>query len=263
MSKTTIDRRGALKRIGTSAFGASVLGSGTAAATHEQLDIWIYPNEESDREKAKNEIWNALLHFLDQLLANDVMPAYGLHVYENNTNRTEDDSECDGSTYFNEFKQWIDDNRSDVDNVHIGVTDHTAFANAAGHSKGNSAWNPSTPGKAFVGTEGGYGSGINDKARYKNLAVQEVAHTLITHDYVTDMTEGDEHDLGKLRSFQSSTPMLTFYEDGPNPCGDIGDRSQKGTCKEDVTWDETHDLDVTQCTMDAIEETKNKESGSH
>ena len=103
-----------------------------------------------------------------------------------------------------------------------------------------------------------------DVERYKNLAVQEPLHNMICSEYsiVSDMTEGDEHDLGEITSSKGpSTPMLTFYERSDTHPTREHDRSEKGDCQtENATWDETHTRTVTNCTDDAVYWTAEKET---
>lgn len=102
----------------------------------------------------------------------------------------------------------------------------------------------------------------NDKARWKNLAVQEPIHNMVCseYSYVSDMMTGDEHDLGKINSSGQSTPMLTFYERSDTHPTRQHDRSGKGDCGPDNTWAETHTLDLTSCSIDAIDYTSYNET---
>jgi hypothetical protein len=221
--------------------------------------VYLYPNKSwaTDEEKARNEVADALSTFGRQLYNSAVIDYWEINLYEGHTDCEYEYGEDDGSTYKTNFYNWIDSNYGSRRGIHLGVTHHTSFANAESMSPGDSAFQACT--KAFVGTKGDYDVTEEDKQRWMNLAVQEPAHNMIVDDY-HDKDAGDEHDLGEIKSSGSSTPMLTFYErEDTHPTRDH-DRSGKGECSEDGTWDGTHIRTVTTCTEDAIQATAEEEA---
>lgn len=251
-----INRRSALKRIGASAAGTTILGAGTAAAGGK-LSILVWPERSSDRDAVDNEIFDALAHFLLQLQDNDAIGDFSL-VTKNETVKetfdiTYDESECDDIAWFRDFKQGVEDGNFDED-VHVAVTDKTNFANALGE-----CWGSNGPGAAYVGTAGGYSGTDEDTQRFKNLAKQEVGHVIINEDHIpnNDDLEHPEHALGLVTDSGESTPMVTFYEETPdnNPCDDLGGESSNGNCHSTNNWDGSHQKDVTQCAIDAVKAT--------
>lgn len=225
------------------------------------LGIYLYPNENHDRDEARYDVRYAVETACDELLNYNAIDYYSIKLYDYETNVNYVDGEDDGGTYYRNFKDWVDNNYGAYKGVHLGVTNHTNFANAEVVSKNATAWVANT--KAFVGTAGGYDVGNSDVERYKNLAVQEPIHNMVTMDYnyVADMTEGDEHDLGMVTTSGSSTPMITFYERGDTHPTRSHDRSGKGDCENgSVTWDESHTRSLTFCTKEAISHTASMES---
>lgn len=227
---------------------------GTPEIGEETLSVYLYPNEQGDRNRTKNGVLNAVKHMCDEVYNNTAVQYYEIALYDSESDVNVVYGEADGSTYFNNFKNWLDNQGYyDYAGVHLGVTYSTNFANAEYVAKGETAWVSGTA--AFVGTAGGYSVTSNDKARWKNLAVQEPIHNMVSSEYncVSDKTDGDEHDLGKINSSGQSTPMLTFYERSDTHPTRQHDRSGKGNCGPDNTWDETHTLDLTSCSLNAID----------
>lgn len=130
------------------------------------------------------------------------------------------------------------------------------MANAEHVEKGESAFLACT--KAYIGIDGGYSVTNNDQERYSNLAIQEPGHNMIVRDY-HNLDDGEDHDLGEVKSDGTSTPMITFYENGNAHPNLSKDRSGKGDCAEDGSWDGSHQQKVTNCTREAIEATVNGE----
>lgn len=227
---------------------------GTPEIGEETLSIFIYPNETGDRYEAKYPVRNALKNACDQIYYNTGVQYYEIALYDYESGVNEVEGEDDGGTYFNNFKSWLNNQGYyDYMGVHLGVTDSTNFANAEYVGKGETCWDNGAA--AFVGTAGGYSVTSNDQARWENLAVQEPVHDMVTleYTYVDDKTDGDEHDLGKINSSGESTPMLTFYERSDTHPTRQHDRSGKGNCNPNNTWNETHTLDLTTCTIDSID----------
>ncbi|USZ69466.1 hypothetical protein NGM10_06950 [Halorussus salilacus] len=227
----------------------------------ETLSVYLYPNETGDREEAKNEVYDAVKSACDEIYDKTAVQYYEIALYDYESNVDEVEDEDDGDTYFTNFKDWLgDQGYYDYNGVHLGVTDSTNFANAEYVGKGETCWVNGTA--AFVGTAGGYDVTNNDTARWKNLAVQEPIHNMVSmeYTYVDDLTEGDEHDLGIIDSDGDSTPMLTFYERDDTHPTRKHDRSGKGDCAPDNTWDNTHRLDLTSCSIDAIDYTSYQET---
>lgn len=244
----------------------NLVTKGTPEVGGRNLDLLLYPNEDDDgdRDRAKNEVRNALETACDQLLNNNAFEYYEINLYKDETKCDYVEGEPKASTYFNNFKDYIDNNHGSRRGVHLGVTNHTNYAEGERVSKGGTAWVANT--KALIGTAGGYDVNVDDKERYKNLAVQEPLHNMISSEYsiVSDMTEGDEHDLGKITTSSKkrpSTPMLTFYERSDTHPNRENDRSGKGDCKtQNATWDGTHTRTLTNCTEDAVYWTSQKET---
>jgi hypothetical protein len=234
----------------------NLVAKGDPEVGGRNLDLLLYPNEkkDGDRDRARNEIWPALETACDQLLNSNALEYYEINLCNDETNCEYIEGEPKGSTYFNNFQNYIDNNHGTRRGVHLGVTDHTNYAEGEHVGKGDTAWVATT--KAFVGTAGGYDVNADDKERYKNLSVQEPLHNMISSEYsaVNDMTNGDEHDLGKITSsYGPSTPMLTFYERKDTHPNREHDRSEQGECQtKDATWAETHTRTLTNCTEDAV-----------
>ncbi len=58
-----------------------------------------------------------------------------------------------------------------------------------------------------------------------------------------------------------STPMLTFYERSDTHPTRDHDRTGRGACENgQLTWDGTHTLRLTSCTVAAVERTANNET---
>lgn len=221
------------------------------------LSIFLYPNKEQDEDEARNEVKNALVNLGDQLYNNGAITYWGINLYEGFTNCDYVWGEDDGDTYFDNFKNWVYENKGGLAGVHLGITHSTNFANAEYVGKGETAFKACTT--AFVGTSGNYWVTMNDKGRWMNLAIQEPCHNIV-HDSYHNLTNGDEHDLGRITETGDSTPMLTFYErDNTHPTRSH-DRSGKGECSGTDSWNETHTLDVTDCTIDAIDATAKGET---
>lgn len=241
----------------------NIVAKGDPVVGGRNLDLLVYPNEQRDRDPAENNVISALENSMDQLLNENSFDYYEINLYMSETDVNHIEGEDDGSTYFNNFATWVDNNFGGRKGVHLGVTSSTNFANAQFVGKGETAWVANTV--AFVGTAGGYDVGDDDVERYKNLSVQEPLHNMISSEYnfVSDMTEGDEHDLGMITGAGSSTPMLTFYErDDTHPLFSH-DRSGKGDCQQDsefVIWAGTHTRTVTTCTEDAVSHSSNNET---
>lgn len=234
---------------------------GTPEVGEEILAVYLYPNESGDRYEAEYPVRNAVKHMCDEVYNNTVVQYYEINLYDYESSVNEVEGEDDGSTYFNNFKSWLNNQGYyDYRGIHMGVTDSTNFANAEYVGKGETSWVSGTA--AFVGTAGGYSVTSNDKARWKNLAVQEPIHNMVCseYSYVSNMMSGDEHDLGKINSSGQSTPMLTFYERSDTHPNRQHDRSGKGDCGPDNTWAETHTLDLTSCSIDAIDYTSYNET---
>lgn len=256
MLSNSIKRRDALKKIGASAAGTAVLGTGTAAAGGK-LSIFIWPQRDSDTDEVDNEVFDALAHFLLQLQDEGALSDLSLTA-QNETLKskygiTYDDSKCDDDIWFSDFQQAIENDSFDED-VHVAVTDQSNFANASGE-----CWGANGPAFAWVGTEGGYPHTTNETQRYKNLAKQEVGHVIINEERIPNDDDLDhpEHALGLVTDTGDSTPMVTFYEETPdhNPCYDLGGESSNGNCSSTNDWDGTHQRDVTQCAVDAVKAT--------
>lgn len=220
------------------------------------LSIFLYPNLSRDEEEARNGVKDALVNLCNQLYFNGVVTYWAINLYEGTTDCDYEYAEDDGSTYYNNFRDWVDTNQSGLNGIHLGVTHSTNFANAETVSKGETAFNACT--KAFVGTRQWYTETNEDKKRWMNLAIQEPCHNMICDAY-HDLTDGDEHDLGMITNSGDSTPMLTFYERDDTHPTRSHDRSGKG-CTKYNRWEETHTHDVTDCTIDAIDKTINGET---
>lgn len=228
---------------------------GTPEVGGENLSVFLYPNKSGDRYEAEWPVRNAVKDACDEIYENTSVQYYEISLYNSESEVNEVEGEDDGGTYFSNFKSWLSaQGYYDYNGVHLGVTDSTNFANAEHVAKGETAWVNGTA--AFVGTAGGYDVDVYDKNRWENLAIQEPVHNIVCSEYdsVSDMTEGDEHDLGKIDSNGDSTPMLTFYErsDTHPDLNSDPDRSGKGECGPDNNWGESHTRDLTNCTLDAI-----------
>lgn len=179
-------------------------------------------------------------------------------MYEGTTECNYDQNDDRGEPYFSNFNDFVDNNTGHLRGVHLGVTNHTNYAEGERLlGRGESGFNTCT--KAFVGTKGAYGVTWEDKKRWANLAIQEPCHNLIYKGY-HNLTDGNEHDLGMITGSGDSTPMLTFYERDDTHPNQEEDRSGKGVCTEYNRWGETHTQDVTDCTISAISKTADEEA---
>lgn len=270
MEKNKINRRNALKKIGGTVGAVSIMGTGVTSAS-DLLDIHIWKHKASDDDEARYDIFNALVNFMDQLVANDAIGNYSISL-EDRLLKDEIGEYTGGQCPKGENEWWgkvqdffdPDDSDSDEINnqckdgdVHIAVTDQTNQAGARGVAWDNSC----PPGMAFVGTKGDYGYTYEHKERYQNAAIQEVGHTLMDKSYITvDVggTDGDDqHALGTITRKGRSTPMVTFYErEGLNACRNPSpELASKGKCDNTYDWDNVHTKEVTQCTIDVIKKT--------
>lgn len=115
--------------------------------------------------------------------------------------------------------------------------------------------------KEGVATTDNYSFGTD---YYKNIVVHEVCHTLIHYfgpnnssncDYVASKVDGSQHDLGEDVYYSGdffNSPMVTGHND----------RAKYGTCNQDnTTVDEI--LELTPCTMDALQHSANHELNGH
>ena len=90
-------------------------------------------------ERARNQVRYALETACDQLLNSNSIEYYEINLYESETNCNYIEGEDDGDTYFDNFKTWVDNNYGSRRGVHLGVTNHTNFANAEYVAKGETA----------------------------------------------------------------------------------------------------------------------------
>lgn len=203
------------------------------------------------------------------------MDDYWIHSYTNNTGSegVTDPSGGRSNDYFDDFKQFIDDDVGGGWGVHLGVTNQTKYAEAEHAYVDYNAWGYKT--KAYVGIKGGYDVTNEDKERYQNLAIQETLHNMCIQNIYHDSSTGDEdlleprypddhmaeHQLGWISSdystYADSSPMITYYEHGnAHPVDDNApDLTGDGACSTSISWDENHTQQLTNCTEDAVDYT--------
>lgn len=258
MSDTNTTRRGLLKKTGAVTGGLAIVGSGVVSAS-PSLSVEINPlesNTQGDLNAIEDRVDDFLMlveYYCQYSGSSSVSFSYDVTVG--------DEIDWDGSA--SECTQWISDlgaaKHSEMyKDIHIVVSDVDRFARAS-ENPDYKAWT-STTCFEYVGTSENYDSIVdNPKERYKNAAVQEMIHLMVDESVADNVSNGrhGEHTLGKIRDDGSSTPALTFYENGnSNPCWSNGgdDLSGQSPCAGDTSWNGTHGS-VTDCTLEAIKQT--------
>ena len=289
MSDINSSRRNVLKTVGASAVGLTTVSTGVSSASHlDSLSVRIH-NRKDVSDSTMDDIQDAVSGFLRQLYENSAIGGYVLKVdsktlydryhgeemccnaldsYDKCDIELKD--ECDGDWFDEATNAVVHDPLMDED-VHLFATTGTNFASAySPDNEEGEAWMDG-PATCWVGTAGDYDSTPDEVGRIKNLAIQEIGHTLIDDDVIDDRDSYDdageaEHALGTLvrpsywASYGPVTPMATYYEDdGVNPCGHHkGNAIREGECSSDINWNEEHTQEVTDCTIDAIRKTNDK-----
>lgn len=238
-------------------------GGGTRDTTN--LYLFLYPHEDNGetQNEAEGPVADALATMGDRLVNANAIDRWEIRSWVGYTENESDIGDPDddrGEPYFSDFDSWIGSNAQSI-GVHLGVTSQSKYAEGEYVDGSYNAWNSKTV--SFVGIQGGYSVGNDDQERYLNLSVQEPLHNMVVEDYYSseDLTDGDEHDLGKLMPYSpwdtvgSSTPMITFYERSDTHPNREHDRSGKGQCTDDVDWDEYHERYLTSCTVEAVDVT--------
>lgn len=185
---------------------------------------------------------------MDQVLNNtSTIPGYRVESYDCDFDYT-DDEYSDENSLLDAWNTWLNDNGYTGRGSHMITHDHSP--GHPGASAGGSPW-----------TELSYGHATkrSSASAQTNTLLHELGHQFVRHSEVKDMTNGDEHDLGKnFEYYDGQLPYLALSPLG-NSCGtNDGDCSRQcdGGCDDPPTiCKDTWTEELTSCTVTGYERT--------
>lgn len=180
---------------------------------------------------------------MDQVLDNTSgIPGYIVESYSCDFDRTD----YPDKNLINAWKTWLKDNGYTERASHMVA--HDQSSGAPGASGGDSPW---------TGFSFGHSRKRSSDANTTNTVLHEIGHQFIRHAEVDDLTDGDEHDLGKNIKYYDG--QLSYLAESPlsTSCGTNGgdcSRHCDGGCDSNFcrdTWTE----EWTSCSVTGFERT--------
>jgi hypothetical protein len=216
---------------------SSQTSRGDPISADYHLSIYQYPNNSGDDTECKNVMLDALTGFCDQLYENTQVDYYEISITYKHPWIGDNDSTA--KQMKNDFRSWLS-GRNPPRGSHLLVTDFVSYGYADLGNGGPTSFNDWLA--CVMGTE-------LAEQFWKNGGIHEVAHNLVDKNSVTgSYIEDEQHDLGKVynQTGDPASPMCTSYEHEHGPHGD---------CNNDAFFDQAYTTTVTQCTLDAIDQT--------
>lgn len=210
------------------------------------LTIYVYPNSTEDEEAARNNILNGLTDFCNQLFNSGRITDYAIYL---NANDRPDLDDSGYNDHYLAFKNWYEGRYDDRVGMHLAVdSDYTGGRADGGEGREQDRTdNVTTFSIARCGVAGIQIGGSEARA----TAVHECLHPTINNrlSKVDDLIKDDEHQLGKVYSDGTSSPLVNNY--GLS-------MSQYGSCSSNNSED-GQGTNLTNCTSLAVEYTADNE----
>jgi hypothetical protein len=221
--------------------GYNTLASGGSYSGYKDLYIRLYANTSSIESRLTSYVENGFSSILDQLLNNNAIDYYQISLCDENFNI----SFSDKGDFLSKFRSECKDRGYDA---YIGA--HLA---AGTGMNGGVAYSGTNYSSFKQPTYGVFNCDGTPKEAEKNVAIQEAFHGVIDTDLsgirwrvthgMTNSEEGDnDHDLGKVYSDGSVSPMCTGYDDS---------HARHGDCANSNAWFGFYKATLTDCTVAA------------
>ena len=189
-----------------------------------------------------NTAKDGLVWTLDDAYQYGYINGYKLTFYE-----MDDDLGC--TNLLSDFTDWRNGYDQTQSGFHILANDCSQENVSSGAQDGANAWETDSSGQATRAASGG---GSKDDARFRNSNAHEMIHAFVlgSCNYVDNMIEQSEHDLGKV-----------YDNNDVSPIGD-SNSSDRGTCSSSLN---RHDdrTEPTNCSIKAIKYSANHTYGGH
>lgn len=193
----------------------------------------------------------ALKHMCDQLYENSTVDYYEIAITYDHPNLGNDDNSTTGCDeeygLIDKFSGYLYDKSPPV-GAHLLVTDYIPYGCAKTGDNGNTPFNGNYR-YGVIGTE-------TTTPFFSNGAIHEVMHSYIDGDVISSEFynsahdgEHRHHDLGKQYcgwAGDPGSPMCLTYEDA---------HGEHGSCADSCFFDGSYENTLTDCAVDAIEQT--------
>lgn len=215
---------------------------GNPITADQPLSWYIYPDSNSEENLCESPIRTALTHALDQLYDYSAIDYYDLNINYDHPNV----SYSSRGDYLTKFNNWLDSKGySSYAGTHLAV-ENGFYGGKADNGTGVSSFNS---GRAAVA-----GVSLYVYPYIKNTVIHEALHPTIDEDLFdvwAMLSDGDDHDLGKVYGDGSISPIATSYDDS---------HARHGECTSNAVYLETYKTELTDCTKEAVKVTANEYS---
>lgn len=212
--------------------------------------VFVYPDDENDKDVCQNQILPAITEACDQIYSESAVVDYYQVSYASDFPNEWDsagDSDEDKDTALDKFRGYLSDQDGVPFGSHLLVDNNRVGGGVADGGditcqNERSGWIDWAP--AVYGSEG-------DSGEYQqNIAIHEVLHNFIDF-CISDVNSmaPDEHSLGQMYSNTFSdpaSPMITSYE---------SELKGKGDCSSNIWVQSGHTQTLSSCTIDALDAT--------
>lgn len=185
---------------------------------------------------------DGLVWTLDDAYQYGYIQGYTVKFYE-----MDDSLGC--TSLLSDFTDWRNSNGLTDTGLHILANDCSQDNVSSGAHDGANAWETDSSAQA---TRAAAGGGEKDDARFRNSNAHEMIHALVVGscNYVNNLIEESEHDLGKVYDNNDVSPIGSSSS------------SERGTCSSSLNRKDDR-TEPTSCTLRAFKYTANHTFGGH